>query len=96
MPFYRGGFIDTPDIDRRRRENGRASQGRESARIERGCDSYMLIQKDIDLSRSLNDDQKEMLDSMASKPFSADPDCPELTPEQLQKMYNAALERNKN
>ena len=49
MPFYRGGFIDTPDIDRRRRENGRASQGRESARIERGCDSYMLIQKDIDL-----------------------------------------------
>ena len=56
----------------------------------------MLIQKDIDLSRSLNDDQKEMLDSMASKPFSADPACPELTPEQLQKMYNAALERNKN
>ena len=52
----------------------------------------MLIQKDIDLTRPLNDDQKEMLDSMASKPFSADPDCPELTPEQLQKMYKAALE----
>lgn len=56
----------------------------------------MLIQKDIDLTRPLNDDQKEMLDSMASKPFSADLDCPELTPEQLQKMYKAALERNKN
>lgn len=55
----------------------------------------MLIQKDIDLAQPLTKSQKDILDSMESIPISTDSDCPELSPDQLQKMYKAAIDRKK-
>ena len=50
----------------------------------------MFVSKDIDLNAPLTKEQKKMLKDMNRSPIVYDEDCPELTDEQLSKMYRVA------
>lgn len=55
----------------------------------------MIIQKDIDLNKSLTEEQVEMLELLKEIPAIPDEDCPELTKEQLNQFAKVAEERRK-
>lgn len=53
----------------------------------------MMIQKDIDFSKGLTEEQIAMLMEMEASPAVPDEDCPELTEEQIIQFAAAARER---
>lgn len=53
----------------------------------------MNIQKEIDFSKPLTDDQLAMLNKMETCTIQPDSDCPELTDEQLIRFAEAAREK---
>ncbi len=56
----------------------------------------MIIRKEIDVEKTLTDEQIKMLDEMNSKPVEPDEDCPELTAEQLNQLALLAEARRED
>lgn len=53
----------------------------------------MMIKKEIDFDKPLNEEQKAMLKAMEAKPITHDEDFPELTAEELNQFKRVSDER---
>ena len=61
----------------------------ENLQMKKG-DGIMDICVDIDFSKPLTEEQKEMLEALKKRPVVPDEDCPALTLEQLKQMKRAS------
>lgn len=50
----------------------------------------MTIRKEIDLNKPLTAEQKQMLETLKTRPVQPDEDCPELTSEQLSQLVRVS------